>query len=154
MSAKPKINAIIVLFPSETLTIKELRVSLSKFCQSQNISIIDIINPVDEYDHFLLRRLSQLIKYNTKNISLVTNKSIFSIVEPLALWCALETTDLSKSLSLPENFFDEIKKKAEKPQYIASDDFNILSYDKVSCISDWMFAMQDAIIRERSKQYS
>jgi hypothetical protein len=97
-------EAIILLYPSKTQTMKELRVSLSKFCKENNVVIVDIINPTDEYDYFTMRRLSQIIKYHSKPISLITNKNILTVIPPLTLWSVLETINAGKSIDLILDF--------------------------------------------------
>lgn len=149
MTSTPPTEAIILLYPSSTQTTKELRNSLSEFCKSHNISIIDIITLTDEYDYLAMRRLSQIIKYNTKHISLVTNRKLSITIAPLTLLSILETLNSPSSFGMVLDFLREFKEDSRASSNNQNpEDFRILRPQELQNISGRMSHMQYSIIRD------
>jgi hypothetical protein len=145
---KSKKEAIILLYPSKAQAMKELRKSLSEFCKDNGITIIDIINLRDEYDYLAMLRLFQIIKYSTKRISLITNRSILATVPSLTLWSMLESMPFPKTLALTRSFLQELKESEIKSDNHNSEDFRIVPYKKLERMSDWLNDMHYAMMRD------
>lgn len=137
---KPPIEAIVLLYPSSTQTMKELRMSLSEFCSQNNLTVADIINLCDEYDYLSISRLSQIIRYNTKPISLVTNRNILTVIPPLTLWSVLETINSSRSIELSLESLRALKEGMgiDRSEHKTSEGFRVIGHEEVGLISDWM----------------
>ena len=148
MTVKP-LDAIILLYPSKTQTTKELRESLSEFCKSHNITIFDIINPADKYDYFMMRRLSQIIKYRREPISLVTNKSILNVTLLLTLWSIFEEINEGKSIELVLDFLRGLKESTDKSVCHNAEEFCIVGHKEVRRIADWLSDVLYAIMRDQ-----
>lgn len=138
-------EAIILLYPSVAQTTKELRASLSEFCKSNNISIVDIISFTDEYDYLALRRLLQIIKYNTKHISLVANRNPLTTIPLLMLLSILETINSPYSVDMALDFLHDFKETPGNNQDAGV--FYALQPKKVQRISYWMSDIKYFIIR-------
>lgn len=143
-------EAIILLYPHKLQSMKELRACLSEFCKDNDITIIDIINLCDEYDYLAMRRLSQLIRYSSKSISIITNRSILAAIPSLTLWSALEAINSSKPIDLTRNFLRELKESTAKEDSQNPEDFRLLNHKEVERMSDWLTDMHYAIMRDSS----
>lgn len=150
MTSQQRTEALILLYSSTTQTTKVLHQSLSDFCKDNNISIIDIINLHGEYDYLAMRRLSQVIRYGTKHISIITNKSILAAIPSLTLWSILEAINSPKPIELTSSFLHDLKANENDLNNQPSKDFRLLDHKEMMRMSDWLNDMHYTIKRDSS----
>ena len=154
MLTKPT-DVIILLYPSNTQSAKNIRDSLGTFCTRCNLVIADIIALEDEYDHKSMKRFVETISHYLGPIALVTNRSIFGSIFPLTLWSILSIMDSTKITQSTRNFLNKVKDSVGKSCKTSTSDFYLLNCKETGFLADWItevkYYMEQACKDSKSK---
>jgi len=147
MFTKPT-DAIILLYPPQNQTVKELRQSVVDFCSTHDLVIANVIILDDEYDYMSMRLFVQAISYHISPVALVTNKNILRPIMPLILWSILCIMNSKEVVELTCNLLCKVQEESDTLvcQY-NTNSFYMLTCKEVKYLADWMAKMHYTIER-------